>query len=138
MTEKNKTNDLNNNITNHLSWPANEEEGELAIDLYETDKNLVLKAVVGGVKINNLDIAITNDMITIKGERKPEEHEEIKKVYYNECFWGIFSRAIILPAEIDADKAKATLKNGLLTIYLPKIEKNKEKTVKIIEENEEN
>lgn len=121
-------------INNDLKWPASEEEGELTIDLYETQDELVLSSVIGGVKISDLDIAITNDMITIKGKRIKEDKEAIEKVYYNECFWGPFSRSLILPKEINADKAKATLKNGLLTIRLPKAEKTKEKVLKISEE----
>lgn len=121
-------------INNEIKWPASEEEGELTVDLYETEEDLVLVSVIGGVKINDLDIAITNDMITIKGKRLKEDNEKIEKVYYNECFWGPFSRSLILPREINADKAKATLKNGVLTIRLPKVEKTKEKILKISEE----
>ncbi len=121
-------------VNNNLKWPATEEEGELAVDLYETPTELILQAIIGGVKIDNLDISITNDMITIKGKRVKEDDEEIEKVYYNECFWGLFSRALILPKEVNADKVKATLKNGLLTVRLPKLEKTKEKTIRISEE----
>jgi len=127
-------NEKNVEINNNLKWPPSEEEGELTIDLYETENELVLESVVGGVKISDLDISITNDMITIKGKRVKENQEKIEKVYYNECFWGPFSRSLILPKEINADKAKATLKNGLLTIRLPKVEKTKEKILKIVEE----
>ncbi|MGB9681330.1 MAG: Hsp20/alpha crystallin family protein [Minisyncoccia bacterium] len=118
-----------------VHWPSQEEEGELAIDLFETENELILKSSIGGVKTEDLDITITNDMITISGKREfPEEEKEIKKFYYQECFWGPFSRSIILPKEIDADRAKAVIKNGLLTIRLPKIEKNKKKSLKILEE----
>ena len=115
-------------------WPSSEEEGELAVDLCENKDELILQATIGGVEINELDISITNDMITIRGERKRESEDEIEKVYYNECFWGPFSRSLILPQEINADKAKATIKNGLLTIHLPKLMKTKRKTLKIEEE----
>ncbi len=121
-------------IKNDLKWPASEEEGELTIDLYETESELVLISVIGGVKINDLDISITNDMITIKGKRLLETNDKIEKIYYNECFWGPFSRSLVLPKEINADKAKATLKNGLLVVRLPKVEKIKEKILKISEE----
>ncbi|MGB9726565.1 MAG: Hsp20/alpha crystallin family protein [Minisyncoccia bacterium] len=121
-------------INNNLKWPASEEEGELTVDLYETENDLVLLSVVGGVKISDLDISINNDMITIKGKRIKEDNEKIEKVYYNECFWGPFSKSLILPKEINADKAKATLKNGLLIIRLPKVEKTKEKVLRISEE----
>ncbi|HOK34868.1 MAG TPA: Hsp20/alpha crystallin family protein [Candidatus Paceibacterota bacterium] len=116
-----------------IEWPA-EEEGELAIDLYETENELVLKSAIGGVKAENLDISITNDMITITGERQLEEKEEIKKIYYQECFWGRFSRAVILPKEVKSDSATAVIKNGILTIRLPKAEDNKKQGIKIIEE----
>ena len=115
-------------------WPASEEEGELAIDLCETKDELILQAAIGGVNINEIDISITNDMITIRGERSWEGKDKIDKIYYNECFWGPFSRSLILPQEINADKAKASIKNGLLSIYLPKLIKTKKKTLKIEEE----
>ena len=130
MAEKTNSKDVKN--TN--PWPSSEEEGELAVDLCENKNELILQATIGGVEINELDISITNDMITIRGERKRESEDEIEKVYYNECFWGPFSRSLILPQEINADKAKATIKNGLLTIHLPKLMKTKRKTLKIEEE----
>lgn len=130
MAEKTNSNDIKN--TN--PWPSSEEEGELAVDLCEDKNELILQAVIGGVEISELDISITNDMITIRGERKRESKNKIEKVYYNECFWGSFSRSLILPQEINADKAKATIKNGLLTIHLPKLMKTKRKTLKIEEE----
>lgn len=102
--------------------------------MYETQDSLILQAVIGGMKANDLDISITNDMIAIRGERKREESGKIDEFYYEECFWGVFSRSIILPQEINADKAKATIKNGLLTIILPKLEKTKKKVLEIEEE----
>ncbi|MGC8651171.1 MAG: Hsp20/alpha crystallin family protein [Minisyncoccia bacterium] len=137
MPEKQKSLKVNNKEENEATkptWPASLEEGELAIDLYETPDSLILQAVIGGMKANDLDIAITNDMITIRGDRKREETEKIDKFYYEECFWGAFSRSIILPQEVNADKAKATIKNGLLTIVLPKLEKTKKKVLEIEEE----
>ncbi|HZJ42036.1 MAG TPA: Hsp20/alpha crystallin family protein [Patescibacteria group bacterium] len=130
MEEKTDSKDIKN--TN--PWPSSEEEGELAVDLCENKDELILQAVIGGVEISELDISITNDMITVRGERKRESKDKIEKVYYNECFWGPFSRSLILPQEINADKAKATIKNGLLTIELPKLMKTKRKTLKIEEE----
>jgi len=116
------------------TWPATEEEGELAVDVYSLKDEFVIQAIVGGVKASDLDISITNDMITIRGRRERKEEGKIEKVYYNECFWGPFSRTIILPQEIDADKAKATLKEGLLTIHLPKFVKTERKTLRVKEE----
>jgi len=130
MAEKTNSEDIKN--TN--PWPSSEEEGELAVDLSESKDELILQAVIGGVVINDLDISITNDMITIRGQRDRENKDKIEKVYYNECFWGMFSRSLVLPYEINADKAKATIKNGMLTIHLPKLVKTKRKTLKIEEE----
>lgn len=137
MGDKQKTikiNEEEETTKNKAVWPSSSEEGELGIDLYETQDNLILQAIIGGVKASDLDITITNDMITIKGERQRSEEEKIEKFYYEECFWGPFSRSVILPQEINADKAKATIKNGLLTIILPKLEKTKKKIVEIEEE----
>ncbi|MDD3491613.1 MAG: Hsp20/alpha crystallin family protein [Candidatus Pacebacteria bacterium] len=131
MAEKTISKKINKEET---AWPASEEEGELAIDLCETKDELILQAAIGGVNINEIDISITNDMITIRGERSREGKDKIDKFYYNECFWGPFSRSLILPQEINADKAKASIKNGLLSIYLPKLIKTKKKTLKIEEE----
>ena len=130
MAEKTDSKDVKN--TN--PWPSSSEEGELAVDLCENKDDLILQAVIGGVEISELDISITNDMITVRGERKRESKDKIEKVYYNECFWGPFSRSLILPQEINADKAKATIKNCLLTIHSPKLMKTKRKTLKIEEE----
>jgi HSP20 family protein len=128
------TNSKNININQANIWPSSEEEGELAIDLYETKDELILQAAIGGVAINDLDISITNDMITIRGRRDRDDKSKIEKFYYNECFWGPFSRSLILPQEVDADKAKATIKNGLLSIYLPKLIRVQKRTLKIEEE----
>ncbi len=117
------------------AWPAVEDEGELAVDLYSYEDEFVLQTIIGGVKAGDLDISITNDMITVRGRRdRVDEEKPLEKVYYNECFWGPFSRAIILPQGIDADKSKATTKDGLLTIHLPKFTKTERKTLKIKEE----
>ncbi len=116
------------------AWPSLENEGELAVDVYALKDEFVLQAVVGGVKADDLDISITNDMITIRGRRDRKEDKAIEKVYYSECFWGPFSRTIILPQEINADKARATIKDGLLTIHLPKLIKTEKRTLKIKEE----
>jgi len=102
-------------------------EGQLVIDVYETDNEIVIESAIAGVNPQELDISIENDIVVIKGIRKnPLENEE-KKYFYQECYWGPFSREIILPREIDAGKAEAKIKNGILIIKMPKIEKEKKK-----------
>lgn len=106
-------------------------EGRLTIDVYETDKDIVIKSTVAGVDPSELDINITPDSISIRGERTQEENVSSDSYFYQECFWGSFSRSIILPTEIDPDKAKASLKKGVLTIRLPKLSRSEERKLVI-------
>jgi len=108
-----------------------EEEGQLTVDVYQTDDDIVIKSTIAGVTADDLDISITNDMVTIKGNRSSDEKIKQSDYYYRELYWGAFSRSIILPEEIDADNAKASMKNGVLTIRLPKLAKSRIKKVKI-------
>ncbi len=108
-----------------------EEEGQLTVDVYQTDDEIVIKSTIAGVTADDLDISITNDMVTIKGSRGSEEKIKQSDYYYQELYWGAFSRSIILPEEIDADNAKASMKNGVLTIRLPKLAKSRTKKIKI-------
>ena len=97
-----------------------EEEGELTVDIYDKEDDIVIQSTVAGVKPEDLDVSITNDTVTIRGRRERQEEVEEKNYYYKELFWGAFSRSVILPEEIDEDLAEATLKHGLLSIRLPK------------------
>lgn len=108
-----------------------ESEGQLTIDVYQTGDEMVIKSTVAGVTNADLDITITNDMITIKGQRKNHEIIDPKDYYYQELYWGNFSRSVILPQEIDTENAKASLKEGILTIRLPKLERSRTKKLKI-------
>lgn len=108
-----------------------EEEGQLTLDVYQTDDEIVIKSTIAGVTADDIDISMTNEMVTIRGSRKQEEKIKEQDYYYQELYWGSFSRSIILPEEIDADKAKATMKNGVLTLRLPKLAKSKVKKVRV-------
>src|SRR3989344_6459144 len=108
-----------------------DEEGQLTVDVYQTDDEIVIKSTIAGVTADDIDVSITNEMVTIKGNRKHEEKVKESDYYYQELYWGSFSRSIILPEEIDADSAKASMKNGVLTLRLPKLSKNKIKKVKV-------
>ena len=108
-----------------------DEEGQLTVDVYQTDDEIVIKSTIAGVTADDIDVSITNEMVTIKGNRKHEEKIKESDYYYQELYWGSFSRSIILPEEIDADNAKASMKNGVLTLRLPKLSKNKIKKVKV-------
>lgn len=106
-------------------------EGQLTIDVYQTDNEIVIKSTIAGVKPEDLDITINNDMVTVKGERGNEEKVKTENYFFQECYWGSFSRSVILPVDIESDRAEAVLKNGVLTIRLPKVEKVKSKKLQV-------
>ena len=106
-------------------------EGELTVDVYQTPSEIVIKSMVAGVKPEDLDISITRDMVVIKGKRETERFVKDEDYFHQECYWGTFSRSVILPLEVDSENSVASFKNGILTIRLPKIEKVKTKKIKI-------
>ncbi len=97
-----------------------EQEGQLTVDVFQDDTNIVIQSTIAGVSPEDLDVSITNDMVTIRGERRRSYDVDSEDYFYQECYWGTFSRSIILPVEIDADRAEAKIKNGILTIRIPK------------------
>ncbi len=114
------------------SWMDEEnEEGQLSIDVYETDKEIIIVSTIAGVKPEDLDISLHNDMLTIRGERKRSEDVKEDDYLYQECFWGYFSRSIILPTEVDTKKIDAVMENGVLTINLEKLKEDNNISVKI-------
>ena len=106
-------------------------EGQLAIDVYQTDDEVVVKAPIAGVKREDLEISITDEVLNIKGERKEESETARENFFAQECYWGAFSRSYILPVAVDSEKATASLNNGILTIKIPKEAKSKTKTIEI-------
>jgi len=108
-----------------------EGEGQLTIDVFQTEDDVVIQSTIAGVSDKDLDISVTNDMVTIKGVRLPEQKIRSSDYYYQELYWGPFSRSIILPIDVDADSAKASMKNGILTIQLPKLDRIRTKKIKI-------
>jgi len=103
----------------------------LAVDMYETDEDVVVKTSVPGVKPEDIDITITGDTLTIKGETKAEEKVERANYIRQERRYGAFSRSLTLPTSVVAEKAKAEFENGVLTLILPKAEEVKPKTIKV-------
>ena len=106
------------------------EEGQLAIDVYQTEKSLVIQSTIAGVKPENLDISIERDVITIRGERKKDLVDKCD-YFIQECFWGPFSREIIVPVEVDPEKALANMKENVLTIEIPKILREKKRKIMV-------
>lgn len=108
-----------------------ETEGQLTLDVYQTPNEIVIKTPVAGVKDRDLDVEISSDMIKIRGKREREERVDKENYFHQELYWGSFSRSVILPTEIDENKAEATLKDGILTVRLPKLKKEETKKLKI-------
>jgi len=112
------------------NWVAPMLEG-LAVDMYETKDDVVVKATVPGVKAEDIDISITGDTLTIKGEFKEEEKVEKENYIRRERRQGSFSRSLNLPTSVNADKANAEFDNGVLKLTLPKSEEVKPKTIEV-------
>ncbi|MBI5297669.1 MAG: Hsp20/alpha crystallin family protein [Chloroflexi bacterium] len=110
-------------MTGSLSAPA--------IDMYQTDEELVVKAAVPGVKADEVQINVTGDVLSIKGETKTADETREKAWHIRDQRWGSFERRIMLPTEVVADKAKAEFENGILTITLPKAEEVRPKTISV-------
>jgi HSP20 family protein len=92
---------------------------------------VVINAAIPGIKPEDIDIAITGDTVTIKGELKQETKVEKANYYRQERRYGAFSRSVSVPVPINADKAEATFKDGVLTLTIPKAEEAKPKTIKV-------
>ncbi len=112
-------------------WFLEEKLGELTIDAYETDNEFVIYSAVGGITAKDLELSLEDHMLVIKGKReRPKDAKDQKKYFCQECFWGGFFKKLIVPQEIDITKAKATVKNGIFNLRIPK-KKTPEEEVKI-------
>ncbi len=107
-------------ISEWLDYSEPETEGQLAIDVFQTDKKIVIKSAIAGVKPEDLKISLHNDLLIIRGRREENSEVQEEDYLYRECYWGSFSRSIILPAEVDSKRVEAEFENGILTITLYK------------------
>lgn len=117
-------------------WLDTDYNGQLAIDVYQTADDMIIRAAIAGVQANGIDISVNNDVVTIKGMRRLDDEIPASDYLYQECYWGGFSRTIILPVEVKADKVKASLKNGILRVTLPKAAKPKTGPITVVDEDE--
>ncbi len=108
-----------------------DEEAELSIDVYQTPSEIVVKTMVAGVKPDDLDVSITRDSVTVRGERSEDRTVSGDDYLHRELFWGAFSRTIALPEEVDVDGAEASEKYGMLILRLPKLDKNKQTRLRV-------
>ncbi|OGG41613.1 hypothetical protein A2837_00470 [Candidatus Kaiserbacteria bacterium RIFCSPHIGHO2_01_FULL_46_22] len=119
------------------AWPGQSpieevvEEGELPVDMYQTPDSIVIRALVAGVSPDDLDIAITRDMVTIRGRREEVREAAGDDYYHRELFWGGFARTLLLPEEVVIDEAEAKEKHGFLEIVLPKVDKDRSTRLKV-------
>lgn len=107
------------------------EEGHLPIDMYETSAEIVIKTFAAGVAPQDLDITITREMVTVRGNRTSDDNVNPDNHYYQELYWGPFSRTVVLPEEIEVEEADATERYGLLILTLPKVKKDRETKVRV-------
>lgn len=112
-------------------WLGEELEGQLAVDVYQTKDSVVIKAPIAGVKAEDIDVSVSEDVVTLRGERKEETEVSRENYYVQECYWGSFSRSVILPTSTVAEKAVASLKDGVLTLTIPKVVVEKVKKIKV-------
>ncbi|MFZ3055070.1 MAG: Hsp20/alpha crystallin family protein [Minisyncoccales bacterium] len=112
-------------------WDA--PHGQLVVDVYETDKELVIQSAIAGIKSEQIDVSLENDILIIKGERENPTKDKGQRYFLKECYWGPFSKEIILPREIDTSRIDAKVKEGILTVRMPKIERSKNKKISVEE-----
>jgi HSP20 family protein len=118
-------------VISQQQYETDTDEGQLALDVYQTDDHIVILAPIAGVKLEDMSVSVTDDVLTIKGKRHYEKTVEEEHYFTQECFWGDFSRSIVLPASVDTNKISANFKDGVLIIKIPKIEKVRSKVIRI-------
>ncbi|OHA15216.1 MAG: hypothetical protein A3G52_01255 [Candidatus Taylorbacteria bacterium RIFCSPLOWO2_12_FULL_43_20] len=106
-------------------------DGQLTVDVYQNPNEIIIKTMVAGVRPDDLDISITREMVTIKGKREAAREVSEQDYFFKELYWGTFSRTILLPQEIEVEDADASERQGLLTIRLPKVNKEKQTKLKV-------
>ena len=105
--------------------------GQLTVDVYQTPEDIIVQTMIAGVKPDDLDVSIARDMVTIKGGRQSSHSVKEDNYFHKELYWGSFSRTVLLPQEVDPEMAEATEKHGLLTLRLPKLNKDKSHKLKV-------
>lgn len=129
----NERDDYADDYAEETSLDSSSEElgGELSVDVYQTDKAIIVKCMTAGVKKGDLDIAITREQLTIRGSRQEDRLIADDQYYHKELYWGSFYRVIQLPEEVEVEECFAEEEHGLLTITLPLLDKYKEARLKV-------
>lgn len=116
-------------------WQAEPQEGQLSVDVINTDEDIVVVSTMAGADANKIDVYIHNDLLTIRGVRpSPVDDPDCASYLHQECFWGKFSRTVVLPVDVRGDDAEAEYRNGVLTIVIPKRKKDSRVNITIVED----
>lgn len=114
-------------------WDSEEPvAGQLAVDVYETKEKLVVKGRVAGVNKSDLDVSISDNTLTIKGTLSSGTEDDVENYFLQECYWGEFSRSIVLPVPVKEDEIEAILKDGVLTISFNKVKQDTVKKIQVL------
>ena len=130
--EKDEIEDKKSLLKIDESWSI-DSDGQLGVDVYRNGDKVIVKSAIAGVKQKDLDITISSDTVTICGSREEKSKVKEKDYFYQECYWGKFSRSVVLPFDIDEAKSKAKLEDGILTVTLPIIKEEKKTKIKVKE-----
>lgn len=117
-------------ITEEAAWEDDQVPGQLAVDVFETKEKLVVKARTAGVNKQDLDVSISDGILTISGTLTSGE-EEVEQWHLQECYWGEFSRTLALPVQVKEEEVEAVLKDGVLTISFAKIKQEQARKIEI-------
>jgi len=128
LTEQNKQEDKDDWLEDNTN---KEQLGELAVDVYSKNDELIVRSTLAGVRPEDLEVVVEGDDLIIRGQRKKEEVIDQEDCYYQECYWGSFERVVRLPLKIDQDNMRAKLKNGVLTVVLGKAKEEKKVAVRV-------
>jgi HSP20 family protein len=120
-------------------WESHAEEGQLSVDVFDTEKDLIVVSTLAGASEEDIEIVIHSDLLTIRGFRTSpvqslSPFSKVREYFHNECFWGKFSRTIVLPHEVKSDLTLATLQKGVLVITLPKKEQNTHISITLVDD----
>lgn len=115
------------------SEPVKKEVGQLSLDIYHDDKEIIILAPIAGVTKDDIKISVTEDVLVIRGTRPARGTIPEENYYTRECFWGDFSRSIVLPKEAETKRVQANFENCILEIRIPKGDKEQTKIIKIKE-----
>ena len=108
-------------------------EGQLSVDIYQSEDNLIILAPISGCSIEDIELTITDDVLSIKGRRTLDPDIAAENFFTKECFWGTFSRAIVLPTKTETSKIIAKFLNGILRVEIPKVEAERTRKIEIVE-----